>query len=189
MWNLIKNTNESVYKAETDWHRNKFKVTKGTIQFSCSVVSNSLWSHGLHHTRLPCPSPTPRRLLKLMSIKSVMPSNHLILCRPLLLLHLSQHQGLFQWVSPSHQVAKVWELQYQSFQWIFRFDSCYDWLVWSPCSPRDSWGSSPTPRIKSINFLSLSFLYGPTLTSIHDSWKNHSFDYIELFRQSNISSF
>ena len=60
MWNLIKNTNESIYIAETDWHRNKFKVTKGTIQFSCSVVSNSLWSHGLHHTRLPCPSPPPR---------------------------------------------------------------------------------------------------------------------------------
>ena len=53
-----------------------------------------------------------------MSIESVMPSNHLILCRHLLLPSLSQHQGLFQWVSCSHQVAKVLELQYQSFQWI-----------------------------------------------------------------------
>ena len=55
---------------------------------------------------------------KPMSTVSVMPSNHLILCRPLLLL-LSQHQGLFQWVSSSHQVAKVLEfqLQHQSFQW------------------------------------------------------------------------
>ena len=58
-------------------------------------------------------------LLKLMSIQSVMPSNHLILCRP---LNLSQHQGLFQWVNSLHQVAKVLELQlqHQSFQWIFR---------------------------------------------------------------------
>ena len=58
------------------------KVNYISVQFSHSVVSNSLWSHGLQHTRPPCPSPTP----KLMSIESVMPSNQLILCRPLLLL-------------------------------------------------------------------------------------------------------
>ena len=50
----------------------------------CSVIPDSLRPHGLQHPRLPCPS--PRSLLKLMSVKSVMPSNHLILCRPLLLL-------------------------------------------------------------------------------------------------------
>ena len=66
-------------------------------------------------------------LLKLMSIVSVMPSNHLILCHPRFLLpsiYLSQHQGLFEWVSSLHQVAKVLEfqLQHQSFQWIFRTD-------------------------------------------------------------------
>ena len=59
-------------------------------------------------------------LLKLMSIESVMPSNHLILCPPA--LNLSQNQGLFQWVSSSHQVAKVLELKHQSFHWIFRVD-------------------------------------------------------------------
>ena len=53
--------------------------------FSCSVMSDSLWPNGLQHTRLPCPSPC-WNLLKLMSIESVMPSNHLILCHPLLLL-------------------------------------------------------------------------------------------------------
>ena len=53
--------------------------------------------------------------------------------------NLSQHQGLFQWVSSFHQVAKVLEfqLQHQSFQWIFRTDFLLDWLVGSPCSPRD----------------------------------------------------
>ena len=50
-----------------------------------------------------------------------------------------------------------------------------DWF-WSPCSPRDPQESSPTPQFKSINFSVLSFLYSPTLTSIHDYWKNHSFD-------------
>ena len=65
-----------------------------------------------------------RALLKLTSIESVMPSNHLILYRPLILLPTSQHQGLFQWVSSSNQVARVLELQlqHQSFQWIFRTD-------------------------------------------------------------------
>ena len=52
---------------------------------------------------------------------------------------LSQHQGLFRWVSYSHQVAKILEFQlkHQSFQWIIRTDFLYNWLVWSPCSPRD----------------------------------------------------
>jgi len=92
--------------------------------------------------------------------------------------NLSQHQGLFQWVSSSHQVAKVsqFQLQHQSFQWIFRTDFLYDWQVGSPCTPRDSQESSPTPQFKSINSLALSFLYSPTLTSIHDHWKNHRLD-------------
>ena len=93
-------------------------------------------------------------------------------------LTLSQHQGLFQWVNPSHEVAKVLELQlqHQSFQWTPRTDLLQDGLVGSPCSPRDSQESSPTPQFKNINSLVLSFLYSPTLTSIYDHWKNHSLD-------------
>ena len=117
-------------------------------------------------------------LLKLMSIKSVMPSNHYILCPSSPVFNLSQHQGLFQWVGSWHQVAKVLEfqLQHQSFQWIFRTDFLWDWLVRSLCSPRDSRASSPTPQFKSINSLALSFLYSANLTSIYDYWKIHSFD-------------
>ena len=55
-------------------------------QFRCSVVSTSLRPYGLQHARLPCPSPTPQSLLKLMSIMLEMPSNHLILSHPLILL-------------------------------------------------------------------------------------------------------
>ena len=82
----------------------------------------------------------------------------------------SQLQSLFQWVNSLHQVAKVLEfqLQHQSFQWIFRTDFLEDGLVGSPCSPRDSPESSPTPQFKSINSLVLSLLHSPTLTSIHD---------------------
>ena len=79
-------------------------------------------------------------------------------------LNLSQHQGLFQWVGFLHQVAKVlgFQLQHQSFQWIFRIDFLEDCLVWSPCSPRDSQESSPVPQFKSINSLTLILLYDPT---------------------------
>ena len=91
-------------------------------------------------------------------------------------LNLSQHQGLFKWVSSSHPVAKVLEfqLQHQSFQWTPRTDLLKDGLVGSLCSLRDSQESSPTPQFKSMNSSVLSFLYSPTLTSIYDHWKIHS---------------
>ena len=92
--------------------------------------------------------------------------------------NLSQHQGLFKWVSSSHQVAKVLEfqLQHQSFQRTPRTDLLQDGLVGSPCSPRETQESSPTPQLKTINSSALSFLHSPILTSIHDHWKNHSLD-------------
>ena len=89
---------------------------------------------------------------------------------------LSQHQGLFKWVSPLHQVSKVLEFHlHQSFQWTPRTDFLYDGLVGPPCSPGDSQESS-RPQFIRINFSALSLLYSPTLTSIHDYWKNHSLD-------------
>ena len=94
-------------------------------------------------------------------------------------------------VSSSHLAAKALELQLQlqSFQWIFRIDFLKDWLVWSPCSSRDSQESSPAPPFESISSSALSLPYGPTLTSIHDCWKNHRFDCIDLCQQSNVSAF
>ena len=82
--------------------------------------------------------------------------------------NLPQHQGLFHFVGSSHQVAKVLELQlqHQSFQWILRTDFLQDWLVWSPCCPRDSQESSPALQFESINSLALRLPYGPTLISI-----------------------
>ena len=101
-------------------------------------------------------------------------------------LNLSQHQGLFQRVGSLYQVAKVLEcqLQHQFSQWIFRVDFLKDWLVWFHCSPRDSQESSPAPQFKSITSLVLNLLYGPTLTSIHDYWKNSTSDYMDLCQQN-----
>ena len=80
---------------------------------------------------------TSQSLFKLMFIESVMISDHLHpLSSPFSpALNLSQHQSLFQWVGPLHQVVKVLELQlqHQSFQWILRVGFLSDWLVWSPC--------------------------------------------------------
>ena len=90
----------------------------------------------------------------------------------------SQHQSLFQSVNSLHEVAKVLEFQlkHHSFQRNPRVDLLQNGLVGSPCSPRDSQGSSPTPQFKSINSSALSFLHGPTFTSIHDHWENHTLD-------------
>ena len=87
-------------------------------------------------------------------------------------LNLSQHQVLFQWVSCLHQVTKALEfqLQHQSFQWVYRVDFPQYWLVWSLCCPRDSQESYPASHFESIRSLALSLLYGPTLTSMHGYW-------------------
>ena len=89
--------------------------------------------------------------------------------------NLSQHQGLFQWVSCLHQVAKVLELQhhYQSFQTVFKVDFL-NLLVWSPCSPRDFQESSPAPEFKGIDSSVLCLHYCAAFTSIHDYWKDHT---------------
>ena len=103
----------------------------------------------------------------------------------------SKHQGLFQWFNSSHELAKVlkFQFQHQSFQWTPRTYLLQDGLVGSPCSPRDSEESSTTPQFKSINYLALSFLHSPSLTSVHDHWKNHSLDQMDFCWQSNVSAF
>ena len=85
-------------------------------------------------------------------------------------------------------MAKVLELQLQPFQWIFRIDFLYDWLFWSLCCPMDSQESSPAPQFESIHSSVFSLLYGPTLTSVYDYWKNHGFDYMVLCQRSDVSA-
>jgi len=120
-----------------------------------------------------------RSSLKLMSIESVMLSNHLILCCPLLLL-----PSVFPSIRvfSNESVLCIRWPKYWSFSFSISPSNEYsglisfrmDWL--DLLAPRDSQESSPTPQFKSINSLVLSFLYSPTLTSTHDYWKNHSFD-------------
>ena len=141
------------------------------IQFSSVTLLCLILCQRLQHTRIPCPSPPPWACSNSYLLIQWCHANHLVFCHPVLLLPL-----IFSNESVLHIRWPNLQLQHQSFQWISRTDFLYVWLVWSPCSPRDSQESSLAKQFKSINFLVLSFLYSPTLISIHDYWKNHSFD-------------
>ena len=158
-----------------------------SVQFIRSVVSDSLWPMDCSTPGFPVHYQLPELAQTHVHWVSdaIQPSHPLSSPSPPA-FNLSQHQGLFKWVSSSHQVARglEFQLQHQSFQWIFRTDFLQDWLVWSPCSPGDSQESSPTPQFKSISSSVLSFLYSPTLTSIRDYWKSHFFDYVCLLNLS-----
>ena len=131
-------------------------------------------------------------LLKLMSIESVMPSNHFILCCPLLLLpsifpsiRVFSNSWFFTWNGQRIKTlasASVLPINIQDW-----FPLGLTGLI--HCCPRDSQESSIEPQFRSIHSSALSLLYGPTLTSIYDNWKKHSFPYIALHQQSDASAF
>ena len=138
----------------------------------------------IHH-RLP-------ELLKLVSIELVMPSRHLIFCRPLLLLpsifpniRVFANEMALRIKWPSTGVSASATLLPMNIQdwFLLRLTGLISLQSKGLLCLLQHW--TPT-QFKSINSSALSFLYGPTLTSIHDYWKNHSFDYTDLYRQSNI---
>ena len=117
-------------------------------------------------------------LLKLMSIESVMLSNHLIICLSLLPPSVFPRIRVFS----NESVLRIRWPQYWSFSFSISPSREYSGLIslridWFDfLAVRETQESSPTPRFKSINSLVLSILYGPALTSLYDYWKNHSFD-------------
>ena len=132
------------------------------------------------------------RLLKLMSTESVITSNHLILCHSLLLL-----TSIFPSIRvfSSESVLRIRWPKYWSVSFSTSLSNEYsglisfkiDWL--DLLAVQGTQESSPTPQFKSINSSVLSFLYGSNFTSIHDYWKSHSFDEMDLCWQSNVSAF
>ena len=150
-----------------------------SVQFSRSVMSDSLRPHELQHARPPGPSPTPR------VYPNSCPSSQW--CHPAISSSVISFSScprsfpapgsfpmsqLFAWGGQSIGVsvsASVLPMNTQDW-------SPLGWTGWSPCSPRDSQETSPTPQFKSINSLVFSFLHSPTLISIYDHWKNHSLD-------------
>ena len=143
-------------------------------------MSDSLQPYGLQHTRPPCSSPTPGVYSDSCPIESVMPSKHLILCGPLLLL---PSVFLSIRVFSNEAALRIRWPKYWSFSFSISPSNEHPGLI----SFRMDWldllavqgtlkTSSSTPHFKSINSSGLSFLYSPTLTSTHDYWENHSFD-------------
>ena len=119
-------------------------------------------------------------LLKLMPIESVMPSNHLILCHPLLLwlsIRAFSNESFFASGAQSIEASAPTSVLPMSIQGWFPLGL----IDSSPFSSRDSQKSSLAPQFKSINSLVFSLIYGPTVTSVHDHWKKHGFDYMDIF--------
>ena len=145
----------------------QFSLVTQSCPTLCDLMDCSTPGFSVHH-QLPQLAQTHVHLAS----DTIQPSHPLLFPSPPA-FNLSWHQSLFQWVSSSHQVAKILEfqLQHQSFQRTPRADLLQNGLVGSPCSPRDSQESSLTTQFKSINSSALSFLYNPILTSIHDYWK------------------
>ena len=158
-------------------------------------MANSLRPHGLQHTRLSCPPPPPgvcskSRPLSRWCYPTISFSFATFLtCRqpfpasgsfPMSWLFTSGGQSIG--ASASTSVLPM------NIQGWFPL-GLTGWLVWSPCCPRDSQASSPAPQFDSLNSSALSLSYGPFLTSIYDYWKNHSFDYMDLCWQSDVSAF
>ena len=144
------------------------------VLVSRQVMSDSSQPHGAAR-QASLSLTVSQSLPKFMSIASVMPSNHLILCCLFsFCLQSFPASGSF----PISQCFTLGGPKYWGFSFNISPSNEYSGLISFriDCSPRDSQESFPTPQFKSINFLVLSFLYGPTFTSIRDYWKNHSFD-------------
>ena len=145
-----------------------------SVQVSSSVVSDSLRPHESQHTRSPCPSPTPR------VHSDSRPSSQW--CHPAILSSVIPFSSCPQSLPASESFPMsqlfAWGGQSTGLSALASFlpKKSQGWLVGSPCSPRDSQEFSPTPQFKSINSSALNFLHSPTLTSIHDHWKNHNLD-------------
>ena len=156
----------------TNWNSAQFSSVAQSCPTLCNPMNRSRPGLPVHHQLLEFTQTHVHRVSD-----AIQPSHPLLSPSPPA-PNPSQHQSLFKWVNSSHEVAKVLEfqLQHHSLQRNSRADLLQNGLLGSPCSPRDSQESSPTPQFKSINSSALSFLHSPTLTSIHDQRKNHSLD-------------
>ena len=161
------------------------------LLFSCSVESDSLQPHGLQHARLPCPSPSPRVCSNSRPSSQLMPSNHLVLCCPLLLL-----PSIFPSIrvfSDESVLCIRWP-KYWSFSFSISPSNEYSGLIsfrigWFDLLAVQETLKSLLPHHSSTASILRCSSLSPPLTSMHDSWKGHSFDYIDLCQQSNVSAF
>ena len=167
-----------------------YALVLSSVQFIRSVMSNSFAIPWTASRQASLTIANSWNLLKLMSIESVMPSSHHILCQPLFPPSIFPSIGVFSNESVIHnRQPKYWSFSFSirpSNEYSGLISFRVDWL--DTVAVQGTLKSSPTPRFKSINSSALSFLYSLTLTSIYDYWKNHSFDQTDLCWQSKIMS-
>ena len=151
------------------FRRQPIVFSRHSVQFSCVVVSDTLWPHEPQHARPPSPSPTPGLHPNPCPLCWwCHPTSHPLSSPSHPALNLSQNQGLFKWVSSSLQVAKVLEfqLQHQSFQWIFRTDF-FRGTGWISLHFKGLSRVFSTPQFKSIN--SSAWISGSWRSSLYSS--------------------
>ena len=152
-------------------------------------MSISLWPHEMQRARLPCPSPSPRACSNPCPLSRSCHPPISFSVTPFACPQSFPASGSFPmsclFASGGQSIRASISVLPVSIQCWFPLGL----TVWSPHSPRDSQESSPAPQFESINSLVLSLLYGPTLISTHDYWKNHRFAYMDPFWQSDISAF
>ena len=131
-------------------------------------------------------------LLKLMSIESVMPSNHFILCCPLLFppsifpsFRVFSNESVFHIRWPKYWSFSFKISPFNEYSGLISFRN--DWL--DLLAVQGTFNSSSTSQFQKTSSSMLRLLYDPTLTFVHDYWKKHSFDYIDLCWQNNVSAF
>ena len=156
-------------------------------------MSDSLLPHGLQIARLPCPSPSPQVCLNSCPLSRW--------CHPNIsssasyfsppVLNLSQHQGLFQWVGSLHQVAKVFGASTSASFLPMNIQAWFPLrlTVLISLQSKELSRAFSSTTIQKYQFFSILLLYGPTLTSLYNYWKNHNVDYTHLCQQSDVSVF
>ena len=167
--------------------------TRSFVVFAVQLPSH-VWlfvtPRNCRHARPPCPSPSPS-LPKCMSIESVMPSNHLILCHPLLLPSIFPESGsfpvsqLFALGGKSTVVSgSVSVLSMNTQDWF-----PLGWTGWISLQSKGLSRVFSTPQFKSTSSSALSFLYSQTLTCTHDHWEDHGLDCMGLCQQNEVFTF
>jgi len=185
-WGFISFFQEDREEVKVSFLYQQFLVVVGVQSLSPVQLFATPWTAACQASLYFTISPS---LLKLMSIELVIPSNHLILCHPLLLPSIFPHIRVFS----NELTFHIRWPKYRSFS----FTSVFPMNIqgWFPLGVTglilQSKGLSrdfSTPPFKSINSLVLNLLYGPTLIYTHDYWKNHSFDYMDLCQKSDVSA-
>ena len=158
--------------------------------FSHSVVFTSSQPHGLQHTRLLMFFTIFWSLLELMSIELVMPSNHLSFCHPLIMPSIFCSIWVFsnEFTSGSQSIGASASASVPSMN---EYSGLFSFRVtgWISLQSKGLLRAFSSITVQNHQFLALSLLYSPALTSIRDYWKNHSFDNMDLCQQSNVSVF